>query len=95
MSDEMNSAKLAWKELLDEMKECQICLNEFAGRSSMELVCHHVICKGCVERLKDDGMLTCPFCKRSHWFRAARKDKRAKLFLQVAQEKYRKLFETG
>ena len=86
-------AQVMWNQLFEELSECPICLD--SPDDTLELRCHHVICEACAGRLKTDRNITCPFCKRRQRFGRAKLDQRSELFREAAQEKYRKLFDTG
>ena len=87
-------AKFMWNSLYEELSECPICMEQGSDKN-LELTCHHVICEACAGHLNTNGNITCPFCKRHQLFERAKLDQRGELFRETAQEKYRKLFETG
>jgi len=48
---------------MDDLKiECKIC---FLGKCQSILYCGHFLCDGCINRLKNNDDITCPYCKKN------------------------------
>ncbi|AYV76966.1 MAG: hypothetical protein Barrevirus6_4 [Barrevirus sp.] len=41
--------------------ECPICLEEV--KEAIKLICNHLFCEGCIEKLKNDDEIKCPLCR--------------------------------
>ncbi|XP_050703957.1 E3 ubiquitin-protein ligase TRIM32-like, partial [Eriocheir sinensis] len=56
------------KVLGDNPEECPVCLTDFDDtvQRPRSLPCGHTVCTSCIDKLKEQGRVTCPQCRVSH-----------------------------